>query len=85
MRSGFTMTLRTVTSEPGTTRAATIGKAAEDGSPGTTTFVPVRRTPLTKPDGPVHRLDVAAEGAEHVLAVIAALCGLDHFDIAVRT
>ncbi|MNV66474.1 hypothetical protein D3C71_1592300 [compost metagenome] len=39
------MTPSTVTSEPGVTRAAARGKAAEDGSPGTATKVPLRRWP----------------------------------------
>ena len=37
VRSGLVMTSVTITSEPGTIRAATIGKAAEEGSAGTTT------------------------------------------------
>ena len=37
MRSGFIITPSTTMSEPGTIRAATIGKAADEGSPGTTT------------------------------------------------
>jgi hypothetical protein len=37
VRSGLRPTSRIVTSEPGTSSAATIGKAAEDGSPGTRT------------------------------------------------
>ena len=40
VRSGFSITPSTVTSDPGTTRAAASGKAAEDGSPGTATWVP---------------------------------------------
>ena len=35
MRSGLIPTPSTVTSDPGTISAATSGKAAEDGSPGT--------------------------------------------------
>ena len=37
VRSGLVMTSVRITSEPGTSTAATIGKAAEDGSAGTTT------------------------------------------------
>ncbi len=37
VRSGFRPTFSTTTREPGTSSAATIGKAAEDGSPGTST------------------------------------------------
>jgi hypothetical protein len=36
-RSGFSPTPVTVTAEPGTSKAATSGNAAEDGSPGTMT------------------------------------------------
>ena len=41
VRSGLSITPSTVTSEPGTTSAAARGKAAEDGSPGTATWVPL--------------------------------------------
>jgi len=37
VRKGLVMTSLTITSEPGTINAATIGKAAEEGSAGTTT------------------------------------------------
>ncbi|MNJ55954.1 hypothetical protein D3C77_514780 [compost metagenome] len=40
VRRGLSITPSTVTSEPGTIRAAARGKAAEDGSPGTATAVP---------------------------------------------
>ncbi len=47
-RRGLMPTAGKVTSEPGTRRAATTGKAAEEGSAGTRTFCPVRSGwPLT--------------------------------------
>ena len=41
VRVGFIRTFSTTMSEPGTISAATIGKAAEEGSPGTTIVRPV--------------------------------------------
>ena len=48
-RSGFTITSFASTSEPSTSSAATSGKAAEDGSAGTSTWVGVNsHSPVTR-------------------------------------
>ena len=83
VRSGFIITPSITMSEPGVIRAATSGKAAEEGSVGTTTVVPrssgwpwrvigaavraVRRRPRRR-----------AEMAQHPLRVVAGRLALDH-------
>ena len=85
MRSGFIITPSIVTSEPGTISAATSGKAAEDGSAGTTTSVPrsvgcpVSAMRAAVAVRPVRRhRDLGAEQAQHPLGVVAGGRGLDH-------
>ncbi len=73
-RSGFIITPSITMSEPGVTSAATMGKAADDGSAGTTTGRalssgrPVRV--IRRPSPPARR-DFGAEMDEHFLGMVA--------------
>ena len=89
VRSGLVITPSSTMSEPGTISAATIGKAAEDGSAGTATwrggqlglaFSAMRRP--CAPSGSDH--DLGAEMAQHALGVVAGRLLLDHGGVARR-
>ncbi len=89
VRSGFIITPSKITSEPGTISAATIGKAADDGSAGTVTRAGCKL-------GLAHEGDAAAvvavwldphagaEMAEHAFGVVARRLLLDHRGLARR-
>jgi hypothetical protein len=86
VRSSLSITPSTVTSEPGTIRPATSGKAADDGSPGTEHVGPGQLLALGQTDVANRRrvLDenLGPEGAQHALGVVAGGFGLDHLDAA---
>jgi hypothetical protein len=82
VRVGFISTFSMVTSEPGTMSAATSGKPAEDGSPGTAMVWPVSlpwpsmkmwRTPCSS----VWTVEVGAEALQHLFGVVAGHHRLD--------
>ena len=83
------MTSVRITSEPGTISAATIGKAAEDGSAGTTTGAGTSSgSPFKRDLAAVRALgfdpDIGAEMREQPLGVVAARFALDHDGFARR-
>ena len=72
MRKGLSSMPSTVTSEPGVIRAATSGKAAEDGSPGTLTRVPVSDWPpgrMMRRSGPAYVTSTCAPKARSMRSV----------------
>ena len=75
VRSGLRPTPFERRREPGTSSAATIGNAAEDGSPGTTTSARAQLRLAAQRDHPARarrpRPHLGAEMAQHVLAVVA--------------
>ena len=77
------MTSDSMTSEPSTISAATIGNAADDGSAGTTTSAPCSSgspvSAILRPCAPsLVRDDVRAKVLQHQLGVVAARFLLDH-------
>ena len=75
MRSGLIITPSTTTSEPGAINAATIGKAADEGSAGTTTGRGLQFGAAGERDPAALALrrddDLGAEMGEHLLGVVA--------------
>ena len=83
VRSGFIIMPSMTMSEPGTISAATSGKAAEEGSAGTTTGVGLSSgrpsSVILRPSAPNGSLAIRrAKMRQHLLGMVAARLRLDH-------